>query len=217
MVKARKANDKTLRARAYEALEEAIVTQVLAPGSRVTEVELSNRLDIGRTPIREALQRLAREGLVSIHPRAAIVIQEMTLERLLQLLELRGAAELLLATSATVRATLEERSLMLQLASAVEDAAGIDAALYLRVVRDINTLLCDSARNEFLHNVMLSIYALSRQFAYAYSRQPEARKRSAKRHADILRAVASQDTEAAERAAADMMAHLRQMYPSRPS
>jgi DNA-binding GntR family transcriptional regulator len=65
----RRMTETTLRAQAYRALEEAIVTQSLRPGSKVTEVELSNRLGIGRTPIREALQRLAREGLVSVRPR----------------------------------------------------------------------------------------------------------------------------------------------------
>jgi DNA-binding GntR family transcriptional regulator len=140
------------------------------------------------------------------------VIQQMTLDRLLQLLELRGAVERLLVVAATRRATLEERSRMLQLASAVKDAAGIDAALYLRVVRDINSVLCEAARNEFLGNVMASVYALSRQFAFANAHQPETRRRAAVRHAELLRAAASQDAAAAERAAANMMRYLRQYY-----
>lgn len=204
--------DKTLRARAYAALEEAIVTQALKPGSRVTEVELSDRLDIGRTPIREALQRLAREGLVSIRPREAIEIREMTLDRLLQLLELRAAVEHLLVTAAASRATVDERAKMLQLASAVEDAAEIDSAVYLRVVRDINTVLCDAARNEFLQQVMMSVYALSRQFAYPNAGALESRRRAVVHHASILRAVAAQDVDSARKAAADMMEYLHRSY-----
>ena len=63
---------KTLRSQAYDSLEELIVSQVLKPGAQVTEEELVQRTGIGRTPVREALQRLARDGLVSIRPRSAI-------------------------------------------------------------------------------------------------------------------------------------------------
>ena len=59
---------KTLTDKAYTYLEELIVTLKLPPGSAVSEAMLSKRLGIGRTPIREALQRLARERLVKILP-----------------------------------------------------------------------------------------------------------------------------------------------------
>jgi DNA-binding GntR family transcriptional regulator len=87
------AEENTLRAKAYELLEHLIVTQELEPGRTVTEEELAQRTGIGRTSIREALQRLARDGLVEIRPRAGIVILEMTLERQKQLLEARAALQ----------------------------------------------------------------------------------------------------------------------------
>jgi DNA-binding GntR family transcriptional regulator len=59
----------TLNQEAYRRLEEMIVTLELAPGSLVSEAILSRQLGIGTTPIREALQRLAREYLVDIIPR----------------------------------------------------------------------------------------------------------------------------------------------------
>ena len=59
----------TLTDRAYRELEEMIVTLRLLPGTVLSEQALSVRLKIGRTPIREALQRLARDGLVVIMPR----------------------------------------------------------------------------------------------------------------------------------------------------
>jgi DNA-binding GntR family transcriptional regulator len=202
---------KMLRAQAYEALEELIVRQALKPGSRVSEVELSARLGIGRTPIREALQRLAREGLVAIRPREAIVIQEMTHARLLQLIEVRAAVERLLVACAAERATLDERAKMLQLANAVVDAAKIgDGSLYLRVVRELNTLLCESARNEFLYKLMISIYALSRQFAFVHNQRVETRQRAGSYHAAILRAVAAQDQKAALKASDAMIGYLRE-------
>ncbi len=69
-------SSESLTERAYRELEEQIVTLRLAPGAVVTEASLALRLGIGRTPIREALQRLARERLVVILPRRGVVIAE---------------------------------------------------------------------------------------------------------------------------------------------
>ncbi|RVB34886.1 GntR family transcriptional regulator, partial [Mesorhizobium sp. M7A.F.Ca.CA.001.07.2.1] len=60
--------------RAYHVLEHMIVTLELAPASFVTEGALIDRLGLGRTPVREAIQRLAWEGLLDVRPRAGIAI-----------------------------------------------------------------------------------------------------------------------------------------------
>src|SRR6185437_17135930 len=65
-------DDETLTERAYRQIEELIVTLELAPETILSEQSLAQRLGIGRTPIREALQRLARDGLVVILPRRGI-------------------------------------------------------------------------------------------------------------------------------------------------
>jgi DNA-binding GntR family transcriptional regulator len=199
---------KTLRAHAYEVLEDLIVTQVLTPGSTVTEEELAQRTGIGRTPIREALQRLAREGLVSIRPRSAIVILEMSHARQLQLLETRAALQEQTVRLAARRADVDRRARMLQLAQAVEDAATIgDGELYLRISRDIHNVLCEAAGNEFLQRFMGSLYTLSRQFSFTHLREVDF-PRAAATHAAILRAVAARDEDAAAKASGRMMAFL---------
>ena len=76
----------TLTDKAYIQLEEMIVTLQLAPGQVLSESELGEQLEIGRTPIREALQRLAREGLVTILPRKGILVTEINPSRSLQTL-----------------------------------------------------------------------------------------------------------------------------------
>ncbi len=63
---------------AYRIIEEMIVTLRLAPGSLVSEKSMSNLLGIGRTPIREALQRLAFEGTVRILPRAGVIVSAIS-------------------------------------------------------------------------------------------------------------------------------------------
>src|SRR5688572_18605655 len=75
-VGARADNPITLTERAYRELEEQIVTLQLKPGEFLSEYALSENLAIGRTPIREALQRLAQEGLVTVRPRKGILVSE---------------------------------------------------------------------------------------------------------------------------------------------
>lgn len=207
--------DNSLRARAYELLQEWIVTQVLKPNTTVTEGELAVRSGIGRTPIREALQRLAREGLLAIRPRSAIVVLEMTPARQLQLLEARASLQEQTVRLAARRADADERARMLLLASAVEDAARIgDGELYLRISRDIHNLLCAAARNEFLQGFMGSLYTLSRQFSFTHLRAVDIPRASAT-HAGILRAVAARDEESAVRASQAMMDFLYQFTAGR--
>src|SRR5687767_1581994 len=79
----------SLTDRAYTEIEELIVTLQLAPGSVLSEQMLSERLAIGRTPIREALQRLAREGLVMILPRRGVMVSAIDVKSQLRLLEVR--------------------------------------------------------------------------------------------------------------------------------
>lgn len=212
-----KPDDPTLRSRAYEAIEDLIVTGRLAPGAPVTEGGLAERTGIGRTPIREALQRLAREGLVSIRPRAAIVVLEMTPARQMQLLEARAVLQEQTVRLAARRADVDQRARMLQLAQAVEDAARIgDNELYLRIARDCHHILCEAARNEFLDRFMGSLYALSRQFSFTHLHLLRGANiaRGAATHAGILRAVAARNEAEAARASKRMMDFLLEFTAS---
>src|SRR4051812_43394290 len=117
------ADDGTLTDRAYRELEEMIVTLQLSPGTVLSEQALAVRLKIGRTPIREALQRLARDGLVVIMPRRGIMVSEINLWLQLRLLEVRRELERLMASLAAERATPDERREFAEVAEAMLAAA----------------------------------------------------------------------------------------------
>src|SRR3954463_13150069 len=114
----------TLTDRAYRELEEMIVTLQLLPGTVLSEQALATRLKIGRTPIREALQRLSRDGLVVIMARRGIMVSEINLRLQLRLLEVRRELERLMAALAAERATAEERRDFAEVAEAMLAAAG---------------------------------------------------------------------------------------------
>src|ERR1700741_3359151 len=114
---------KTLTDQAYNRLEERIVTLKLAPGAILSEQVLSSELGIGRTPIREALQRLAREGLVLVLPRKAIIVTDTDPRRQLLVLEGRRELERLLARASAERASQAQRRRFSEIADGMEAAA----------------------------------------------------------------------------------------------
>ena len=113
----------SLTDKAYSVLEEMIVTLRLEPGEVLSEVALSQELKIGRTPIREALQRLAREGLVLILPRKGILVSDINPRKQLLLLEVRRELERLIARSAAQRATPGEKQAFAAIADGIEKAS----------------------------------------------------------------------------------------------
>lgn len=190
-----------LTGRAYAEIEELIVTLRLRPGAAVSEAELSQRLKIGRTPIREALQRLAREGLVTILPRRGITVSEINVNRQLRLLEVRREVERLIAKSAARRATPWERTRFLELARAFTTSAKTnDELTFMRTDREFNELSVVAAHNEFAAGAMSLMHALSRRFWYIHYKQAADMPLTAKLHADIARAIAAGEAAAAGRA-----------------
>jgi DNA-binding GntR family transcriptional regulator len=193
--------DQTLTDRAYDALEEMIVTLKLAPGSAVSEAELSQRLGIGRTPIREALQRLARELLVQILPRRGVIVSDINVKTQLRLLEVRREVERLVARSAARRALPEEREHFAALASMFERAAKAnDDVAFMRTDHEFNELCVLAARNDFAAATMRLIQPLSRRFWYVHYKQAADMPEAAKLHAAIARAVAAGKEEQAAQA-----------------
>jgi DNA-binding GntR family transcriptional regulator len=191
----------SLTERAYRELEEMIVTLQLAPGAVVTEASLGARLGIGRTPIREALQRLARERLVLILPRRGIVVAEENLTTQLRLIELRREVERLLARSAARRADDRQRRRFAEIAAGMEQAARANDDIgFMRLDRDFNLLMLEAARNDFAAGAMSLMHGLSRRFWYIHYRAVADLPLAARLHAEVARAVAAGEAEAAQRA-----------------
>ena len=191
----------SLTDRAYAELEEMIVTLKLAPGTAVSEAELSNHLSIGRTPIREALQRLARERLVVILPRRGIIVSEINVGRQLRLHEVRREVERLIARTAARRATTEQRTRFRELARLFERSARVnDDITFMRTDREFNLLCSSAAHNEFAAGAMSLMHGLSRRFWYIHYKEAADMPLTAKLHADIARAIADKDEERAANA-----------------
>lgn len=192
----------TLSDRAYAQIEEMIVTLQLPPGTVLSEQTLAQRLEIGRTPIREALQRLSRDGLVVILPRRGILVSEINLRRQLRLLEVRRELERLMARLAAERATEAESRDFFEIADGMIDASEkSDDLAFMRLDQRFNVLVCEAARNEFATRSLGLMHGLSRRFWYQHYKEVADLPLAAKLHAAVAEAIAKRQPDAAGKAA----------------
>jgi DNA-binding GntR family transcriptional regulator len=200
----------TLTEKAYRALEEDIVMLRIPPGTVVSEAILSRRLGVGRTPVREALQRLARESLVVIMPRRGIVVSEIDPIRQLRVLEVRLQIERFLARCAAERATSVQRTQFREIAGGMDQAAiRADDIAFMRLDREFNLLVLASAGNEFAAAAMNLMNGLSRRFWYVHYKQVADLPLAARLHATIARAIADGEQDAAERSSDALVSYIQ--------
>ena len=194
----RKEAERSLTDRAYVALEEMLCTLRLEPGEVLSEGALSETLGIGRTPVREALQRLAREGLVTVLPRRGVLVSDFNVKKQLRMLEVRRELERLMARSAASRATGEERARFEAMARAMHASADAgDDIGFMRLDHEFNVLVTQANRNEFAAEAISLMAGLSRRFWFMHHRQAGDLTMIARLHADIATAIAGADEAAA--------------------
>ena len=166
----------TLNEEAYRRLEELIVTLELAPGSVVSEATLSERIGIGTTPIREALQRLAREYLIQILPRRGVIVTGIDVRQQLQVLETRRELDRLIARAAARRGRAADRARFAEIARTLGRAvAAGDTHAVLRADGELNATLATAARNEIAARTVATLHSVSRPWPVAMkprSRRP---------------------------------------------
>ena len=194
---------------AYARLKEMIVLQELPPGMLLSEVGLSRRLGIGKTPIRAALQRLSLEGLVTVLPQRGVLVTHIDVAIQLKLLEVRGELERLLTRGAASRATARQRTEMVALAESLGAAAATsDGRGFMNLLAATHALLAEAADNEILDNVMSQVFGLSRRFWFANYEKYGSLHRAAVLHGNRLRAVAEGDVAKAAAASDTLVSYL---------
>ena len=183
---------------AYETLEEAIVTLKLPPGTAISEQTLADMTGIGRTPVREAIQRLAREHLIVILPQRGLLITDVMVSRQLLLLETRRELERLICTSAAKRATPAQRQRFAELAEEFRRLARQeDSDAFMQADRDFNEQCLAAARNPFTESAMRSLHGLSRRFWFIHYKQSPDLPKMAELHASVSDAIARADVQGA--------------------
>ncbi len=183
----------------FQKLEEMIVLTELKPGVMYSEKELAEVVGFGRTPVREALQRLEIEGLVAIKQRRGIQITEVDADVQLRLLEIRRPLQNFAAEYAAIRGTDEDRRIMQTFGEELLEASKAPPASRsqaLSAVRTAHDLVVDACHNEFAQKTMRVVQGLSRRF-WIFHMKREDFNIAAELHARLLLDVANGEAVAA--------------------
>ncbi len=194
---------------AYRRLEEAIVTLSLRPGAVLTEAQLIDLVGVGRTPVREALIRLAQQGLVEILPRKGVVVTDINAIDIMAALDAREVLERLIASDAAKRASPKERITMIEVARAMRAAAEAgDASAYMRLDKELDATVAGAARSPYATRAVEPLQALIWRAWYHFERRDDLVP-AAGHHVAFAQALAAADPAAAVAASDALMLHLR--------
>jgi DNA-binding GntR family transcriptional regulator len=198
----------SLSEKAYSRLEEMIVTLQLQPGAVVTEGELGSLLGIGRTPLREAIQRLAVQRLVATLPRRGLVVSEINLTDQLGVLDTRKVLDRLIAEGAARRATPEERSRLNEFKTLMGQAARTDnLGEFMSLDQEFDQLLAEASHNHAASNAIAPLHVHCRRFWYANRHQGDL-VRAGELHEALICAVVAGDEHRAGDASDELLLYL---------
>lgn len=203
----------SLAERAYGVLERLIVTLELEPGAIVNERTLIDLTGMGRTPVREAIQRLAWEGLMEVRPRSGIAIASINPKDFAKVLDAREGVEQVLARDASRFGTAREFERLQAAADAMRRAVTTDdVTLFLDADKAFDIILGNAANNSYASRVAAPLQTHSRRFWYQL-RPSTNIEGSAKAHAALIETIISREPKHAAETARALMNYLRSVAP----
>jgi len=191
--------ERLLSQTAYQAIKYKIISLELPPGSVVDELSLRTELGLGRTPIREALQRLSMEKLVTIVPRRGTFVTQIGLTDLQRLSEARLVLETQAARLACRRGTQAHWQQMEEVLDQLDSDAATDNDAMIAADEACHHIMYEAADNEFLQDTLVALYALSLRLWYYAISQIGGMREAVLEHRRILDALRAGDEEQAAR------------------
>jgi DNA-binding GntR family transcriptional regulator len=191
-----------LREIAYERLKDALQHANLTPGEPLSENQLSRWLGISRTPVREALQQLAQEGLVQVIPGRAITVASRSLKDVLDVVHIRSLLEPELIRLVAESATPQQIATLQDTIEKMEEAVrNDDYSAWSKADNVFHDTLNESCPNQLLGETSVLMRNRVHHIANADSKVNPARLASCTaEHREIVDAVAARDGKAAEEA-----------------
>lgn len=193
---------------AEAALREQILSGHRAPGERLNEVEIAAELGVSRGPLREAMQRLARDGLVLVQPHRGSFVRSLEPDEIVELYQVRIALECTSASlAAERRSEADVTALNGLLDSSAKAVTATGDAPHYPAHLDLHELVAIVSGNGRLHRLVVQINQELKLVRAASGFRPERAPRALVEHADVVSAIVERD---AEQAAELMRKHLLQ-------
>ena len=162
-------NHRPLREIVYEELKRQILVGEIAPGTRMMEVELAEDMGVSRTPVREAIRKLEKEGLVTIEPRRGAYASDISIKDMVDVLEVRQMLEGMAASMAAQKVTEEEKLDFVEANSAYKNAVKKgNIEEIIRYDELFHQLIVSYSGNKTLNQLLSQVQELALRFRYIY-------------------------------------------------
>jgi DNA-binding GntR family transcriptional regulator len=191
----------SLRDVAYQAIKHRIITCAFKPGEYINELQLSALLKIGRTPVHQALDRLMVDGMVEVIPRKGVIVKPVSLNEVLQIIEVRLINEPLgarLAADNANDADLVEMDGVLKQAKHWATLRNVENLMLLD--REFHLLVAKAAKNDVLTELLRNLHERSLRFWFISLNAPTQYQLVQDEHAAILAAIRQRDAGKADAA-----------------
>ena len=188
-----------IREIAYDVLKKAIITGEIPAGERIVETEYADRLHISRTPLREALRKLERDGLVEYVMRRGVVVHAFTTEDVDQIYTIRNSLEMLTLPYIIENATAEDIAALREKLAAMDALIARDDVEGLSpLARDFHTCLTAISGKNRILRVIEGQDEYIRRFSAMAIRQENRRSSAHEEHHKLVDLVEKKDLPALE-------------------
>ena len=195
-------NHKPLREMVYEELKMQILTGAIVPGTRMMEVELAKEIGVSRTPIREAIRKLEKEGLVTIEPRRGAYASQISTKDMVEILEERQNMEGLAAYFAASRMKPDQLSELKSASDKYNTAVATgNMADMIKYDTEFHHIIVESCNNKILVQMIEQLQELVLRFRYIYYDNFRRAENMPEEHKAILEAISRGDADSAREAA----------------
>ncbi|WP_428909142.1 GntR family transcriptional regulator [Niallia sp. Krafla_26] len=189
----------SIRERAYLYLKDLILEGELKAGDRLVERELAEKLNISRTPIREALFRLESQGFVKTVPRKGVIVAEISEKEILEVFTILSSLEVLAAKLTIEKLDGDTISKYKEYINKVEESLQNEESTdYSALHKELNHLIYSTAKNAKLYEILSGLSDYIRAFAKIGYKNEGRAIQSMKEHLDIMKAIVNKEIEMTE-------------------
>ena len=193
--------NQSLSEQAYAAIKQRIITLRFGPGTYLNVAAIAELLGIGRTPVHQAVRRLAHEGMIEIMPRKGMIVKPVSLHDVMAIAEVRLVNEpycVRLAAENAQRQDITALERILRRAGRAAKAGDTEAMMLAD--RDFHCAISGIAGNQILAEILRNLHERSLRFWFISLHQSSHQQEVDREHASILRAIKDHDADAAEQA-----------------
>ena len=195
-------NHRPLREIVYEQLKMQILTGTIVPGTRMMEVELADEMGVSRTPVREAIRKLEKEGLVTIEPRRGAYASSISVKDMVDTLEVREDLEGLAAAMAAERMTEEQTEELRRINQGYTEAIkNSDTEKIISFDEKFHRHIVACSGNKTLIQISETVQELALRFRYLYYDDFSRYANMPVEHKQIIEAILSGNADAARETA----------------